>query len=268
MSAALSRAAKKGNLRRGDASAGARSRRWASPSAPGTRTSVHRSRVHRGTWRTAPAAKNSRLGLAPPARVLAPGLRRSKHANGIRKMPSFAVNAPCTDTSTQGGNTRVLLADNRVVNDPFMTHSDDGSIANWTIPIVPVLAPVGGGGVGALQFGRGGLFRFLGALFRFSGAERGVVSETTTILASPQMAQLRAAYAAGTATAPQVGNRLIQYEPNLPASGLSAFGANGFVLGPQAFSRGGGELAKTVLHELYRLSASNLNGLAQQLGSM
>jgi hypothetical protein len=104
MSAALHRAAKEGNLLRGSASAGARSRRWAELPAPDTRVSASRPRAHRGTWRTALAARNSRLGLAPPARVLAPGLRRSKHANGIRKTPSFTANAPCTDTSAQGGD--------------------------------------------------------------------------------------------------------------------------------------------------------------------
>jgi hypothetical protein len=35
--------------------------------------------------------------------VLAPGLRRAKHANGIRKTASFTVNALCADTSAQGG---------------------------------------------------------------------------------------------------------------------------------------------------------------------
>jgi hypothetical protein len=85
MSVALSRAAKEGIFRRGSASAGARNRRWAEPAVPGPRVSAPRPRAHRGTWRTAHAARNSRLGLAPPARVLAPGLRRLKHANGIRK---------------------------------------------------------------------------------------------------------------------------------------------------------------------------------------
>ena len=85
MSAARQKAAKEGKRRQGNPVA------------------ATRSRAHRGAWRTAHAAKNSRLGLATPARVLAPGLRRSKPANGIRKVASFTVKWLCADTSAQGG---------------------------------------------------------------------------------------------------------------------------------------------------------------------
>jgi hypothetical protein len=105
ISVAPSRATKEGNLRREDASALARSRSWAEPAAADTRTAGPRSRAHRGAWRAAPAAENSRLALAPVVRVLAPGLRRSKRANGIRKTRSRTVNLRWTDTESQGGNT-------------------------------------------------------------------------------------------------------------------------------------------------------------------
>jgi hypothetical protein len=61
VSAAPPNAAKEGNLRRRSASVGPRSC------------------AHPRIWRTALAAKNSRLGLATSARVLAPG-RRSASA--------------------------------------------------------------------------------------------------------------------------------------------------------------------------------------------
>lgn len=52
-----------------------------------------------------------------------------------------------------------------------------------------------------------------------------------------------------------VGGRLIQYEPSLPASGMTMFGENGFLIGREAFTSPA-ELQKTVLHELYRLNTS------------
>jgi hypothetical protein len=52
-----------------------------------------------------------------------------------------------------------------------------------------------------------------------------------------------------------IGGRLIQYEPGLPASGMTMFGQNGFLIGREAFVSQE-KLAKTVLHELYRLATS------------
>lgn len=85
VSAAPPNAAKEGNLRRRSASAAAR------PHAC------------RRVWRSAHAAKNSRLGLATPIRTLASWPRRSKPANGIRKVASFTASARCADTEAQGG---------------------------------------------------------------------------------------------------------------------------------------------------------------------
>lgn len=66
-------AAKEGNLRRRSASA-----------------ALH-SCSHRRVWRTAHAAKHSRLGLATPIRTLAPWPPRSKPPNRIRKSASFTA---------------------------------------------------------------------------------------------------------------------------------------------------------------------------------
>ena len=149
---------------------------------------------------------------------------------------------------------------------PFVhSYNEDGTPANRTIPILPIPGPFPN--IGALEYGGGGVLRALVALFRFSSRERVIVQEATALLRSSQMAQLQAAYAKGVALTVTISGRLIQCEPNLPSSGFTAFGENGFLLGPEAFSQEG-ELAKTVLHELFRLSASNLSEVAQRLGSM
>lgn len=54
-------------------------------------------------------------------------------------------------------------------------------------------------------------------------------------------------------------------EPGLPASGMTMFGENGFLIGREAFTSSG-ELLKTVLHELYRLNTSASSaGVSAQL---
>jgi len=73
------------------------------------------------------------------------------------------------------------------------------------------------------------------------------------------MAELAAAHGAGESLTVNVGGRMIQYEPGLPASGMTVFGENGFVLGREAFSTNA-ELNMTVLHELYRLTFSEAAG--------
>ena len=119
MTAAPNRAAKEENRRRGDPRGDARACRWAEPAAPGNRTSAPRPRAHRGAWRAAREAKNSRLGLATPARVLASGQWRAKAANGIRKAASFTVKSWCADTSAQGGGKDLQdIADGLFQNNP------------------------------------------------------------------------------------------------------------------------------------------------------
>lgn len=89
----------------------------------------------------------------------------------------------------------------------------------------------------------------------FSSVEKGVINEARSILSSAEMAEIQAAHAAGKSVKVEIGGRVIQYEPNLPGSGMTMFGENGFLIGPEAFGKPG-ELGKTVLHELYRLTTS------------
>jgi hypothetical protein len=91
----------------------------------------------------------------------------------------------------------------------------------------------------------------------FSPAELGVIREARSITTSPHMADLAAAHGAGEPMTVRIGGRLVQYEPSMPApySGMSLFGENGFLMGPQAFSSNF-EHNKTVLHELHRLNFS------------
>jgi hypothetical protein len=101
---------------------------------------------------------------------------------------------------------------------------------------------VAGRTAGALREGLTGLSR----------AELAIVAEARGILNSPQMAQLRAAHAAGKSVSVTIGGKVIQYEPGLAASGLAFLGSDAFILGREAFGVAG-ELEKTLLHELYRL---------------
>lgn len=89
----------------------------------------------------------------------------------------------------------------------------------------------------------------------FSAEEAGILGEASTILDSAEIASITEAHAAGESVIVNVGGRIIQYEPGLPASGMTMFGENGFLIGNEAFASEG-ELARTVLHELYRLGTS------------
>ena len=89
----------------------------------------------------------------------------------------------------------------------------------------------------------------------FSTVESGVIREAQGILGSSELGQIRTAHLAGEPVSVNVGGRLIQYEPSLPASGMTMFGENGFLIGREAFTSPA-ELQKTVLHELYRLNTS------------
>jgi hypothetical protein len=79
--------------------------------------------------------------------------------------------------------------------------------------------------------------------------------EARGIVGSVEFTQLRSAFETGQSVSVQIAGRLIQYEPGLPASGMTMFGENGFLLGREAFSSEA-ELGKTILHELYRLATS------------
>ncbi len=84
----------------------------------------------------------------------------------------------------------------------------------------------------------------------FSTVEMAVVNEARSI----SLAQLRAAFQAGGAEL-SVAGRTILVQSGLPASGMTLFGENGFILGEEAFASDA-ELTKTLLHELYRLAMS------------
>ena len=87
-----------------------------------------------------------------------------------------------------------------------------------------------------------------------------VMNEARNIVASPQMETLRNAAQRGQQAVVQVGQRTISYEPDLPTSGMT-WAERGFHLGKEAFSSQG-ELTKTVLHELHRLSVGSVAGNA------
>lgn len=92
-------------------------------------------------------------------------------------------------------------------------------------------------------------------LNQLKGIEQTIAQEVMGMLSSGELAALRGAHQAGKPLIVHVGGRLIQYEPALPASGMTLFGENGFVLGKEAF-RSQEELTKTLLHEVYRLQTS------------
>ncbi|SFC90712.1 S-type pyocin domain-containing protein [Pragia fontium] len=101
----------------------------------------------------------------------------------------------------------------------------------------------------------------------FNQTEIKIINEAQGILDSKVMDQIKQAHSKGQAVTVVINNRIIQYEPNLPASGMTMFGDNGFYLGPEAF-KSKVELQKTVLHELYRLNTSNSgNGVSEALAS-
>lgn len=92
----------------------------------------------------------------------------------------------------------------------------------------------------------------------FSAEEAGIIAEAESILSAPEMAQITSAYANGESVVVNIGGRIIQYEPGLPASGMTMFEENGFLIGREAFASEG-ELAQTVLHELFRLTTSTVS---------
>ena len=94
-----------------------------------------------------------------------------------------------------------------------------------------------------------------GGIAGFSQVESEIIYEARTILQSSNFKAIEQAYEAGKPVVVRIGGRIIQYEPGLPTEGISMFGKNGFVIGPKAFVSYL-EVAKTVLHELYRLATS------------
>ncbi|MBI1833061.1 MAG: hypothetical protein HYR84_16600 [Planctomycetes bacterium] len=99
--------------------------------------------------------------------------------------------------------------------------------------------------------------------------ESKIVTEVRAILSSSEMAQIRTARAAGKSITVKVGRRTLQYEPGVPASGMTMFGEDGFILGRDAF-KSEAELVKTLLHELFRLETSGVGkgAIPQSASSM
>ena len=101
----------------------------------------------------------------------------------------------------------------------------------------------------------------------FSVDESRIINEAQGVIDSPQLAEIQNAHAAGEPLTVSVNGRLIQYEPDLPASGMTMFGENGFLIGREAFSSPA-ELQKTILHELYRLNMSeSASGVSSALAT-
>jgi len=111
-------------------------------------------------------------------------------------------------------------------------------------------APLIGAALELLGWGAG-----TGAIEGFTATETGIIREAQGILSSAEFSKIAQAAESGVSVTINIGGRLIQYEPGLPASGMTMFGENGFLIGNEAFSSTG-ELTKTVLHELYRLTTS------------
>jgi hypothetical protein len=96
----------------------------------------------------------------------------------------------------------------------------------------------------------------------FSTTEAAVVEEVRAI----PIGQLRAAFEAGGAEL-NIGGRTILVDPGVPASGMTLFGENGFILGREAFTSQA-ELTKTLLHETFRLVTSqSAAGVSGELAS-
>jgi hypothetical protein len=80
---------------------------------------------------------------------------------------------------------------------------------------------------------------------------------------SPEFNQLRGGYFSGTSVEVNIANTTIIYEPSLPMeqgyAGMTLFPEMGFVLGPRAFASEE-DLARTILHESYRLETSASSG--------
>ena len=101
----------------------------------------------------------------------------------------------------------------------------------------------------------------------FSVKESSIIHEARAVLQSSEMANIKSAHVAGQSATVKIGEKVIQYEPGLPASGMTMFGENGFLIGKEAFSSGD-ELGKTVLHELHRLNTSaSANGVSGALAT-
>jgi hypothetical protein len=101
--------------------------------------------------------------------------------------------------------------------------------------------------------------------FQISGAEKKlpkstkleskIIAEANGIFNSKEIDLLKTAHMENKPLTVKINGRLVQYEPEMPYSGMTMFGENGFLMGKEAFSSIP-ELKKTLLHELHRLHTS------------
>jgi hypothetical protein len=89
--------------------------------------------------------------------------------------------------------------------------------------------------------------------FRFPAAERAVIAEVKAMQGTGLYAKARAAMASGQEVEVVIGTRTIIIAPQMPASGMTFFADNVFVIGREALVSEA-EFFKTLLHELYRLA--------------
>ena len=139
-----------------------------------------------------------------------------------------------------------------VANEPYVYLDADHNVRTSSVQrdYSHEMAPVLGEATLMVAPGAIALARSFGARSGFSATELSVVNEVRGI----PLSQLRAAYEAG-GTELTIGGRTILVDPGVPASGMTLFGENGFVLGREAFVSEA-ELTKTLLHETYRLTTS------------
>jgi hypothetical protein len=99
----------------------------------------------------------------------------------------------------------------------------------------------------------------------FTFTELGIIGQAEGVLQSSAMNTLRSAFQNGVSAEVNIGGRTILYEPGWTYSNaMTLSGEGGFMLGPGAFASEG-ELCRSVLQELYRLTTSV--GLRQGLSA-
>jgi hypothetical protein len=89
--------------------------------------------------------------------------------------------------------------------------------------------------------------------------EQAIVNEVRTMLASPQVNELREGFRAGKEVTVHFGARYVYYDPAIPAaySGSCDVQGNGFTIAQGAF-KSDAEFRKTFLHEMHRLVTSKV----------
>ncbi|MFW0152339.1 hypothetical protein ACNUDN_21345 [Mycobacterium sp. smrl_JER01] len=132
---------------------------------------------------------------------------------------------------------------------------DAGSAATHHLPYVPSAPHID---VGANQ----GVDVPLGSSHFsdvFAPVELDIAHAAQDVYSSPVMDDIRQAAQNGVAAEVEIDGYKVLYEPDIPGSGfsLASFGERGFAIGPEAMASEA-ELARTVAHELYRVSMTEI----------